>query len=228
MATATSQATGLLRVDLHIHTSFSPDGATAPRDVVRRCEEVGLSCVAITDHNTIAGALEACDVSPIPIIIGEEVMTSDGEVIGLFLKREIPRGLSPTDTMRAIREQGGLVCIPHPFDRFRSGLLRRVEPDGLLPLIDIIEVYNARTFYPPDNRSARRFAEEHRLLVCAASDAHTPEELGHTFVEMPQFDGTAKGFMKALRNARLVTQRGNPAYRLRSAYTKLRRFLGHA
>ena len=217
-----------LRVDLHIHTNSSPDGEASPQKVIAQCQKVGLSCIAITDHNTIAGALEAQQNAPIRIIVGSEVMTTDGEVMGLFLKEEVPRYLSPVETMQAIKKQEGLVCIPHPFDRFRSGLLHRVDADQLLPLIDIVEVFNARTLLPQDNRMARHFAERHGLSVSVGSDAHTPGELGHTYLEMPDFDGTPKGFMESLRGAKLVTQRGNPVYRFRSAYTKLRRFMDRA
>lgn len=218
----------LLKVDLHIHTNFSPDGEASPQEIIARCQKLGLSCIAITDHNTIAGAMDVQETAPIRVIVGEEVMTSHGEVMGLFLKKEIPHNLTPVESMQAIKEQGGLVCVPHPFDRFRTGLLRHADPDRLVPLIDIVEIYNARTFLSRDNRIARDFAKRHNLTVCVGSDAHTPSELGHTYIEMPDFDGTPEGFMNSLQGARLVTQRGNPIHRLRSTYAKLRRFRGSA
>lgn len=218
----------MLRADLHIHTSFSPDGQASPQDVVARCLEVDLSCIAITDHNTIAGALEAQRNASIHIIVGEEVMAREGEVMGLFLKEEVPRGLSALETMEAIKEQGALVCIPHPFDRFRSGLLRRAPWEELLPLVDMVEVYNARTFLPGDNRMAQEFAERHGLVATVGSDAHAPGELGRTYLEMPDFDDTAQGFMRSLRSARLVRRRANPLYRLSSTCERLRGLLRHA
>ena len=218
----------LLKVDIHVHTNFSPDGEASPQEIVARYQKLGFSRVAITDHNTIAGAKDVQENAPLRVIVGEEVMTSQGEVMGLFLKEEIPHNLTPVESMRAIKEQGGLVCVPHPFDRFRTGLLRHADPNGLVPLIDMVEIYNARTLLPGDNRIAREFAERHNLAACVGSDAHTPSELGHTYIEMADFDGTPEGFMDSLRDARLVTRRGNPIHRLRSTYAKLRRFMGSA
>jgi predicted metal-dependent phosphoesterase TrpH len=101
----------LLKVDLHVHTNFSPDGEASPQEVIARCRKLGFSCIAITDHNTIAGAKDVQETASLRVIVGEEVMTSHGEVMGLFLKEEIPRNLTPVESMQAIKEQGGLVCV---------------------------------------------------------------------------------------------------------------------
>ena len=109
----------LIKADFHMHTHFSPDSETPPEKLVARCVEVGLSCIAVTDHNTIEGALEVERIAPFMVIVGEEVASSDGEITGLFLKEPVPKGLSPQETARRIKDQGGLVSLPHPFDRFR-------------------------------------------------------------------------------------------------------------
>jgi predicted metal-dependent phosphoesterase TrpH len=218
----------LLRADLHVHTTASPDGSSSPAEIVSYCEKVGLSCVAITDHNTIQGALEAQKLAKMRVIVGEEVLTSIGEIIGLFLREEVPRDMPASEVIRAIKAQGGLVCIPHPFDRFRSGILRSSDGDLLAASIDIVEVYNARTMIPGDNHQAQKYAERHGLPACVGSDSHSIDELGHTYVEMPVFDGSPGSFLMSLQNARLVKQRGNPIYKLYSTYAKWRRFLGFA
>ena len=105
---------------------------------------MGLNCIAITDHNTIVGALEVQRIAPFKVIVGEEIGSSEGEVTGLFLKEEVPRGLPPVETARRIKSQGGLVSIPHPFDRFRRGVISRRGLDDLLPYVDIVEVFNSR------------------------------------------------------------------------------------
>jgi len=218
----------LLRADLHVHTSFSHDGQATPEDIAARCERVGLSCVAVTDHDTIAGALETRRVAPFRVIVGEEVNTRSGHVVGLFLSEEIPAGLSAIETVQAIKEQGGLVLLPHPFDRFRSGVLRRISPEALLPLVDAVEVFNARTLLPQDNHLARRLADRHGLPATAGSDAHSAHEMGRTYLEMPNFDGTPNGFLQALAKATLMTRRANPLHRFVPSYAKLWRLLRRA
>lgn len=218
----------MLRADLHVHTSFSRDGQATPEEIAARCERVGLSCVAVTDHDTIAGALETRRVAPFRVIVGEEVNTRSGHVVGLFLSEEVPAGLSAIETMRVIKEQGGLVLLPHPFDRFRLGVLHRVSPEALLPLVDAVEVFNARTFLPQDNHLARRLADRHGFPATAGSDAHSVHELGRTYLEMPDFDGTPGGFLEALAKATLMTRRANPLHRFVPSYVKLWRFLRRA
>ena len=124
-----------------MHTHFSPDSETDPDKLVKRCLKVGLELIAVTDHNTIEGALKIKDSAPFPVIIGEEIKTSAGEITGLFLKETIPAGLSPIDTAHRIKDQGGLVSLPHPFDRFRSEVIDGKAIDELIPLLDIVEIF---------------------------------------------------------------------------------------
>ena len=179
----------LLRADLHVHTCYSPDSRASLEDIIKVCQRKGINCLAITDHNTIAGALKLKKLAPFSVIVGEEIMTLSGEVIGYFLQEEIPRGLSAEETVARIKSQGGLVCLPHPFDHLTRSPLRSREREKLLGKIDIIEVFNARTVFPRASAKARRFARHNGFLASAGSDAHLPHEVGNAYVEMPPFNG---------------------------------------
>ncbi len=168
-------------VDFHIHTSWSKDSMSSPRDVVRVAVKRGLDAIAVTDHNEISGALEALGEArylgaDLRIIIGEEVKTNKGDIIGLFLTERIPRGLTPEETIDLIREQGGLVVIPHPFDRRWRGALGDYIK-RIVDKVDFIEIFNGRT--PPwNNEKARRFSEEFGIPGLGGSDAHWTSEIG--------------------------------------------------
>ncbi|MBI4199825.1 MAG: PHP domain-containing protein [Chloroflexi bacterium] len=215
----------MLRADVHVHTCFSPDSSTSLERLAARCLRVGLGCVAITDHNTIRGALEMQQRAPFLVIVGEEVKSAQGEIIGLFLKEEVPRGLPARETVERIREQGGLVSIPHPFDALRRSVIAPVALEQVLPLADIVEAFNARNIFAGANRRAAELAQRHGLAASAVSDAHTLGELGRTYVEMSEFDGTPAGFLASLRRGALVTRASSPLVHLFSTYNKvLRRF----
>ena len=146
-----------IRIDLHNHTHYSPDSILSPKQFVREARRHGLDVVAVTDHNTIRGALAVRELADSPVIIGEEVRSKDGEILGLFLSDEIPKGLSAGDTIACIKNQGGIVGVPHPFDSLRSAL----REDALLAhidQIDFIEGLNARMVFPSHNAKAREFA----------------------------------------------------------------------
>ena len=211
-----------MRGDFHMHTQFSHDCLTAPEALVRRCEEAGLTCIAVTDHNSIEGALAARALAPFPVIIGAEIMTTAGELTGLFIEEMLPPGLSPVETARRIKEQGGLVSIPHPFTGMGRSALDRAAADELLPYIDIVEGFNARTMRARDNAAAREFAAAHGLPMTAVSDAHTLRELGRAYTEFPDFDGTPEGFRAALGEARLVEA---PAGAFVHVYTTLNKLV---
>ena len=212
----------MLRVDLHMHTHFSPDSLVSPESLVARCQKVGLSCIAVTDHNTTEGARVVKDIAPFLVIVGEEVRTSEGEVTGLFLTETIPEGLSIGETARRIKDQGGLVSIPHPFDRFRGEVISRRGLDEVVQYADIVEVFNARNNLSADDRKALDFAREHGLLTSGVSDAHTTMELGRTYVEMPDFDGTPEGFKLALAQGKIVGRRTSPLIHVVTSLTKIR------
>lgn len=208
-----------------MHTHFSPDSEVSPERLVDRCSRVGLDCIAVTDHNTIEGALSVQRIASFQVIVGEEVGSSEGEITGLFLKETIPRGLSPKETAMRIKEQGGLVSIPHPFDRFRREVISRSALYEVLPYADIVEVFNSRNNLSADDRKAQEFANEHGLLTSGVSDAHTLIELGRTYVSMPDFDGTPDGFKQALAQGTIVGRRMSPLVHVLTTLTKLKRRL---
>ena len=212
----------MLKADFHMHTCFSPDSLVSPESLVARCQEVGLNCIAVTDHNTTEGAKVVKSIAPFFVIVGEEVRTSEGEVTGLFLTETIPPDLSIAETVRRIKDQGGLVSIPHPFDRFRGEVISRRGLEEVVQYADIVEVFNSRNNLGADDRKALDFANEHGLLASGVSDAHTTMELGRTYVEMPDFDGTPEGFKLSLAQGKIVGRRTSPLIHVVTTLTKLR------
>lgn len=212
----------MLKADLHIHTAYSPDSATSLPQVIARCKQIGINCVAVTDHNTILGALKLRELAPFTVIIGEEIDTLSGEIIGYFLTEEIPAKIPAEETVRRIKAQGGLVCIPHPFDRLRASALRRRTLEALLPQIDIIEVFNSRVLLSRYNLSARFFAQDHGLLASAGSDAHTSREIGGAYVGMPEFNDTEE-FRLALAQGMLCCHKASPWVHVLSTWARLGR-----
>jgi len=148
----------LIRADLHNHTYFSPDSILSPEQVVERVHRAGLDCIAITDHNTVRGGLAVREIADgFQVIVGEEVRTADGEVLGLFLEEDIPRGLPARETIALIKAQGGIVGVPHPFDHLRSAL-NEAEMEALIAEIDFIEALNSRIVFAVHNKLALEFA----------------------------------------------------------------------
>ena len=215
----------MLRLDLHMHTCFSPDSLMKPEKLVSRCLETGLNCIAITDHKTIDGALEVRRLAPFRVIIGEEIKSGGGEIIGLFLEEAIDSGLSPLETVKRIKEQGGLVAIPHPFDHFRRSVIKREALQEVLPYVDIVEVFNARNTLQGDNRKALELALEHDILTSAVSDSHTRREVGRTYVEIPDFEFAPSGLLQALAQGNLVCRPANPLIHFRTIFAKSRKRL---
>jgi predicted metal-dependent phosphoesterase TrpH len=202
----------LIHVDLHMHTNHSHDCATPVDKLLETAKERGLGAIAVTDHNEVSGALEARErANGIKVIVGEEVKTADqGEVIGLFIKEKIPRGLTLQETIAAIRDQGGLVYVPHPFDRMHSvpdyeHLLDVVED------IDAIEVFNPRVAFTAFNEEAERFAAKYRIVAGAGSDSHVPQGLGSVKIAMRDFDGPEE-FLESLRDADIVRRKQSLLY----------------
>jgi predicted metal-dependent phosphoesterase TrpH len=189
---------------MHSHTMWSGDSTTTPDEVATAIAETGIDVLCITDHNAIKGATEIVGRLPCRVIIGEELRTHAGEIIGLFLNERIPVGTQPGAAARAIRQQGGIVYIPHPYDPMRRNL---TEPalDALIAdeLVDAIEVINAKTSLRSLNARAASTAVAHDLAAGAGSDAHVPDAIGAAYVEMPDFDGPTD-FLSKLRLGRPV------------------------
>jgi predicted metal-dependent phosphoesterase TrpH len=201
---AAPQPDGRLRVDLHTHTMWSGDSTTTPDEFAAAIVASGLDVVCITDHNAIDGAVELRDRLACRVIVGEELRTAAGEIIGLFLTRRVPMGISHLDAAKAIRDQGGVVYIPHPFDPLRRNLTEvalyeLAEAD----LIDAVEVLNAKTSLSSLNRRAAEFAAEFGIVAGAGSDGHVPDALGAAYVEMDDF-ATPMEFLASLANSTVI------------------------
>jgi glycosyltransferase involved in cell wall biosynthesis len=200
--------------DLHMHTNHSHDCSIEPAALLDHAEAEDLGAIAVTDHNVFTGALEAVELArgrELIVIPGEEVKTDrDGEVIGLFLQREIPRGMTFADTVAAIREQQGVVYVPHPFDRMHS-IPAPATLHGHLPEIDVLEVYNARLLFDAYNDEALRFARKYGLLAGAGSDAHVLPGVGTGALRMRRFDGPEE-FLLSLRTATVLRRPKSLAY----------------
>ncbi|HEV2966703.1 MAG TPA: PHP domain-containing protein [Candidatus Dormibacteraeota bacterium] len=190
-----------MRIDLHLHSRYSHDGQSTLEELVERCAECGLDRIALTDHNTVEGALKLAKIAPDLTIIGEEAKTREGEVIGLFIKRRLPPYLRPEEVMDMIHEMGGLTYVPHPLDRHRSNFNaeRIVE---LADRIDIIETYNAWC-EPAENHAAARLAKDLDKVAATGSDAHAASELGLSWMEIDEY-ASPQDFLEKLRNARHV------------------------
>ena len=197
------------------------DCSTSLEQIISRCLEKGINCVAIADHGTAEGALKMRELAPFPVIVAEEILTPYGEIMGMFLKESISSGLSAEETISRIRAQGGLVCIPHPFDTFRQSAIKGRIIDELAEQIDVIEVFNARIIFNRDAVKARNFAQKHGIPGSAGSDAHTLQEIGNAYVEMPEFDGR-DDFLPALAQGRVIGRRTSPLVHFSSTWARLK------
>jgi len=192
--------------------------------IVSRCQEVGINCIAICDHGTAEGALKMREISPFPVIVAEEILTPHGEIMGMFLEETIPSGLSVEQTISRIRAQGGLVCIPHPFDIFRGSALRSNTLEEIAEQIDILEVLNSRYILGRSSTKALAFALKYGIAQSAGSDAHTPHEIGNAYVEMPEFNGR-DDFLEALEKGKISGHRTTPLIHFASAWARLKKKL---
>jgi predicted metal-dependent phosphoesterase TrpH len=209
-------------VDLHCHTSASFDSLAKPESVVRAAVRRGLTHLAITDHDRIEGALRARDAAPdgLTVIVGEEVRTADGDLIALFLERAVAPGRPARETIAEVRAQGGLVGIPHPFDRFRGSMLNDPRLEALASQVDWVEGWNAR-LVGGGNQRAAEFAHEHSLPSVAVSDAHSILEVGIAYSVLDGDPSTPAGLLAALRAATIVPGRASYIARVITPVAKL-------
>ena len=214
----------MLKADLHIHTEYSIDSNNSLNGVIDRCLELGINCIAVCDHGTAEGAIKLKAIAPFTVIIAEEILTPDGEIMGMFLKETIPSGISVAKAISQIKSQDGLVCIPHPFDRFRPSALKSSVLVEIADQIDIIEVFNARTLPYQNMNRPRDFACEYNIHQSAGSDAHTLSEIGNAYVEMPEFNGR-DDFIKSLAQGMVCGRRTNPLIHFISLGHKIRKKL---
>jgi len=189
------------KVDLHSHTIYSKDCLTPTAALIERARAVGLNKIAVTEHNNIAGALAAKALAPDLIIVGEEIKTTHGEIIAYFVKESVPKGLSPQETVKRLRDQGAVISVPHPLDMLRGSAMGRENVLAIIDQVDALEVRNARCVRGTDNLAAAEMAQDYGKLLTAGSDAHTLFEVGHCWVSMPEFDDDAESFRDALEKA---------------------------
>lgn len=180
-------------------------------EVISKCLSTGISCIAVTDHGAIEGALLAQRQAPFKVIVGEEILTKEGEVLGLFLKQTIPNGLPLLETALKVKEQGGLLGVPHPFDPLRGMFRAQDKLKNILTHLDLLEVFNSRSLIFNGSSKAKKFCLKYKLPGSAGSDAHSPGEIGMSYVEMEDFNSPAsflaslsRGHIKGKRSSFLV------------------------
>lgn len=212
---------------MHTHSEYSPDSRTPLVEQANALVAAGIDVVCATDHNTIEGALRLRELAPeaLRVIVGEEISSRDGEIIGLFLETAVPRDLSGEETIARIHDQGGVVSVPHPFSRNRVHHLRRDALDRLWPQIDCIEVFNAREAFATDNKRAEAYAKERNIPGAVGSDAHRASELGRAWIEVAGFTGR-DDFVESLRTGEVHGRLTGSAIHLATRYDVFRKWLG--
>ena len=212
----------MLRTEFHCHTVFSKDSLTSPRRLVEACRTKGIDRVIVTDHDNIRGGRAAQELDPDRVIVGEEIMTTRGEILAAFVQEQIPAGLSPQETIRLLRDQGAFISVSHPFDAMRSGGWDEPDLLEIAPLVDAIEVFNSRCVSPSYNRLALAFAREHGLAGTVGSDAHAAFELGRSVLLLEPYSD-ADGLRRVIRTAQPETLASPPWFHLVSRYAKYRK-----
>jgi predicted metal-dependent phosphoesterase TrpH len=207
----------MILVEFHSHTNASKDSLTPPADLLTAARRKGIDRLIITDHNTIAGARVAQSLDPETVIVGEEIMTTHGEILAAYVTEEIPAGLPPRQVIRRLREQGAFISVSHPFDQLRSGGWREIDLLDILPLVDAIEVYNSRCMLPKFNRLARLFAEQHNVPGTVGSDAHATFEVGRSLLQLASFAGP-DGLRQVIRAGKPITKWSPPWFHFVSRY----------
>jgi len=214
-----------LNVELHCHTYHSSDSLMLPHQILQACRRRGIDRVAITDHNTIAGAHETAAMDPERVIIGEEILTTEGEILGYFIKEEIPEGLPPMEVVDRLKAQGAVISISHPFDLTRGCRWSIETLESLFPHLDALEVLNARCWTDQPNKTAHELAQSAGLYGTAGSDAHAPVEVGRAYLRVPAFQD-ADSFRESLDQAQIMGRRSIPWVHLYSRYATWRKAAG--
>jgi predicted metal-dependent phosphoesterase TrpH len=213
-------------VELHAHTTYSGDCLIQLEDIEGICQRKGIDRVAITDHNSAKAAIEFARFYPTLIIPGEEIMTTQGELLAWYIQEEIPPDMTPQNTIARLREQGAIIGISHPFDRYRRGAWQLRDLLAIVDQVDVIEVFNSRCLHRDDNRKALTFAEEHGKLMTCGSDAHVPSEYGLAVMRMKPFHNNAHGMRQSLGQAVRVERSSSPLVHIGSTYAKWIKRLG--
>ena len=205
------------RVEFHCHTYASKDSLTPPKKLIAAARKRGVDRLVITDHNSITGAKEAQVLDPELVIIGEEIMTTRGEILAAFVKEEIPAGLPPVEVINRLRDQEAFISVSHPFDTMRSGGWKERDLLEILPLVDAIEVFNSRCMRKSFNQDARQFAEKYDIPGTVGSDAHAAFEVGRSLLLLEAFEGP-DGLRKILRAGIPIVKSSPSWFHLTSRY----------
>jgi len=195
-----------LKIGLHIHSWLSADTSWTREQFIDLYKQAGFDILAICDHNEVAAAQELAKINLFRIVIGEEISTKEGEIIGLFLKSKIPAGLSMLETIRQIRVQKGLICLPHPFDRLRHSAIDLETLKKNLDQIDLVEVFNARSIFKQDDQQALELARKHQIAQIVGSDAHTKSEITCVYMEIADFNNPDQ-FLQSIKNGRVIARK---------------------
>ena len=210
----------MISVEFHCHTYVSKDSLTRPADLIAMARRKGIDRVIVTDHNSIAGAREAHGIDPELVIVGEEIMTTKGEILAAFVKEEVPPDLTPLETINILKEQGAFISVSHPFDELRKGGWMENDLLEILPLVDAIEVYNSRCMLPRFNRRAELFAQKYNIAGTVGSDAHAAFEVGRSLLLLDQFTGPDE-MRKVIRRGIPKVKWSPPWFHLTSRYASM-------
>jgi predicted metal-dependent phosphoesterase TrpH len=195
--------TEMWNVDLHSHTLWSKDCLSKFETIIHLCKQRNIDRIAITDHNTAEGALAMQKIAPELVIVGEEIMTTEGEILAYFVRESVPAGLTPVETIRRLRDQGAIISVSHPFDRLRKGAWGEEALTRIVRQVDAIEIFNARCLYKTDNQQALDYAQKHSLKGTAGSDAHSRPEYGQAMTQLVPFNN-AQEFLQSLQSASFI------------------------
>ena len=212
-------------VEFHCHTNASKDSLTTPGDLIRAARKKGLDRVVVTDHNSILGAKAAQKLDPELIIVGEEIMTTRGEILAAFVQEEIPAGLTPQETIRILKEQGAFISVSHPYDTHRKGGWKESDLLEIVPYVDAIEIFNSRCMDPRFNQRAKAFAEKHNLPGTVGSDAHGAFEVGRSVNLLDPFQGPDE-MREVIRQAEYQTKLSPWWVHFVSRYASIKKKIG--
>jgi hypothetical protein len=211
----------VVRAEFHCHSVYSPDSLVCVEDLLAACEQKNIDKLAITDHNRLDGALSAHALDPQRVIVGEEIQTTQGEILGYFMREEIPASLEPLEVIRCLKDQGAFISVAHPFDTNRDATHWQPETlEAMLPFLDAFETFNARCLRQTYNDQAQIFAQEHGLAGMAGSDAHSIYELGRATMLLADFNDATE-LRTALENAQWDVHLSSAAVHLFSVWAKI-------
>lgn len=209
----------MLTAEFHCHTIFSPDSLTRPEALLAQCVSKGIGRIAITDHNTTRGARLVQVWDPLRVVVGEELMTTRGELLAFYVQKELPKGLTPREAIRELRQQGAVISVSHPFDHGRHGSWDLADLLEIAPLVDAIETFNARCLRNGPNLEAQAFAAAQNLRGTAGSDAHLLSEVGQATLRLAEFNNASE-LLLALQHAQPQGKLSSPLVHFGSIYAR--------